>query len=206
MLFNRYVDDLRDYYFKVFSKQIYDSVSKAGPIDEETLAGERVRVITEARAAMTSARPSSCQSWSFEGALSELEADTLALADELKAKRVLAASQITGGTLDSFVNSDESAADVDEDDDDDDDNDKEKDSKNRNKLKSMLLRVYKKLNKRARKLRKFSWKKGLKKKLKWLLAQTAILAFNFCQNELHRRSAIRSSERRLAEVPGFPLL
>eukprot|EP01032_Pedospumella_encystans_P011768 gene11768-13661_t len=41
---------------------------------------------------------------------------------------------------------------------------------------------------------------------KWVLAQVLMLALNFGQYELHRRLSIRAAEKRLAEVPEFPLL
>eukprot|EP01038_Epipyxis_sp_PR26KG_P011278 gene11278-15130_t len=44
------------------------------------------------------------------------------------------------------------------------------------------------------------------RRLKWLGAQVLLFSFNFCQHEVHRRMSLRAAEKRLAEVPEFPLL
>ena len=44
------------------------------------------------------------------------------------------------------------------------------------------------------------------KRFRWFAAQALVMLVNFCQSEFSRRNAIRSANRRLAEVPGFPLL
>lgn len=45
-----------------------------------------------------------------------------------------------------------------------------------------------------------------RRRLKWIGSQALLLAINFLQGEWHRRSVRRATERRLAEVPEFPLL
>lgn len=194
LLFIRYVDDLRDHYTKVFSKQIFDTISSSGPMDDHKLASERERILAEARAAMSSSKPALCHSWSFEGPLAELAEDTLAIIDELKAKRMSTLSEDNASTIDDDTSSHTMAI-------DDDDDDVEGGVSYRTPIKKLRLKLRKVVKTTRR-----NWKKILKKTFKWVLAQASILAFNFCQNEIHRRSAIRSSERRQAEVPGFPLL
>ncbi len=58
------------------------------------------------------------------------------------------------------------------------------------------------------KFNKFNIMKKLKniKNTKWILAQIALFAINYIQSELTKQSLIRSSNKRLAEVPPFPLL
>ena len=48
--------------------------------------------------------------------------------------------------------------------------------------------------------------KKSRKRLKWVFMQSLVLLFNFAQNEITRRTAIRMIEKKLAEVPEFPLL
>ena len=43
-------------------------------------------------------------------------------------------------------------------------------------------------------------------RLKWLASQALLLLVNVLQNEWHRRATRRAAEKRLAEVPEFPLL
>lgn len=43
-------------------------------------------------------------------------------------------------------------------------------------------------------------------RLRWLASQCILLAINFIQAEWHRRATRRAAEKRLAEVPEFPLL
>eukprot|EP01039_Chlorochromonas_danica_P009124 gene9124-10073_t len=41
---------------------------------------------------------------------------------------------------------------------------------------------------------------------RWLLSQSLLLGINFLQQEWYRRQHVKAIERRLAEVPEFPLL
>ena len=45
-----------------------------------------------------------------------------------------------------------------------------------------------------------------KKRMKWVVMQSIVLALNFAQNEVSRRSAVYLIDKRHAEVPPFPLL
>lgn len=45
-----------------------------------------------------------------------------------------------------------------------------------------------------------------RKRLKWLFMQSLLLLFNYAQNEITRRTAIRMIEKKLAEIPEFPSL
>jgi hypothetical protein len=45
-----------------------------------------------------------------------------------------------------------------------------------------------------------------RKRLRWFGGQLALLLVNMLQSEWHRRALQRAGERRLAEVPEFPLL
>lgn len=44
------------------------------------------------------------------------------------------------------------------------------------------------------------------RRLRWVVLKAGLLAFNMAQFEWGRRQSVRSAERRLAEVPEFPLL
>ena len=45
-----------------------------------------------------------------------------------------------------------------------------------------------------------------RKRLKWVFMQSLVLLFNFAQNEITRRTAVRNIEKKLAEVPEFPMM
>jgi len=45
-----------------------------------------------------------------------------------------------------------------------------------------------------------------RKRVKWLAAQLILLTLNFLQNEIHRKSSYRAANKRLAEIPAFPML
>ena len=45
-----------------------------------------------------------------------------------------------------------------------------------------------------------------RKRVKWLAAQLILFTLNFLQNEIHRKSSYYAANKRLAEVPPFPML
>ncbi len=45
-----------------------------------------------------------------------------------------------------------------------------------------------------------------RKRVKWLAAQLILFTLNFVQNEIHRKSSYYAANKRLAEIPPFPML
>jgi len=45
-----------------------------------------------------------------------------------------------------------------------------------------------------------------RKRVKWLVAQIILFSLNFIQNEIHRKSSYHAANKRLAEIPAFPML
>lgn len=70
ILYNKYIDCLRDYYLQIFTD---DMKNKGQKIDEVDFTNMKLRVIKECKAAMTSAIPSNYENnWNYDGTLLEL--------------------------------------------------------------------------------------------------------------------------------------
>jgi len=156
VLFNEYMDGLRDHYLRSFTKELDD-------LDLESISVSRIHqrrdhFIKECRIAMLAGKPmrTQCSSWSIEGPLAELSADTSMLLRE----KISSYSR----SDDSFGNS----------------------VTHHTKRKAVM--------------------KKTKRWIRWFASQSILLLVNFLQNEWQRRAAKAAAEKRLADVPEFPLL
>ena len=137
LLHGRYMANLRETYFRKFLSLL----GKGRPVED--VAAETLK---ECRATMMLSTPESGGgSWSFEGYLSELEADMGRYLEEVASSELLP-SEGSGGRP--------------------------------------------------------TWRT----RLRGLASQALLLLVNLLQSEWHRRATRRAAEKRLAEVPEFPLL
>lgn len=179
ILFSEYLNSLQRHYLMLFMKELEQNVN----VNIKGNNKVRDRIMRECRAAMRSAVPTQkIGVWEYEDQLSELRRDLNKLVGDITQ---IAENESEEAVMDVEVDDSTSVLNTDE-------------------MGGTPRRSRGGLFGRSRLSRRIS--KVWLRRAKWVAAQCLLLGLNFVQNEWHRRTAIRCCERRLAEVPEFPLL
>ena len=182
ILYTVYTERLCRLYCQRFIKRL-DVLAPGEEPSLQKLGMLRADAMSECEKAMSGGRPlSRINLWDFKPALRDLELDIDKVIKQ----------------IDLEVNIDNEGASL---------NAREGNYKNNEGNESILLKI---LNPKIRVpgsgfVADFLGSKS-RKRLKWVFMQSLVLLFNYVQNEITRRTAIRTIEKKLAEIPEFPSL
>jgi hypothetical protein len=188
ILFNNYMDRLRDHYYRSFSLD----TNKVDIRDTSALQELMDHYKSECKTAMAASIPkhATCVKWNYEGPLNEFMVDVETLVTELKETHEIQ-DDITVFDIDSDADEEEKI---------------EQDKKYNNF--GRVLFAFDRFRNGLKRLISIKMKPNSKASIwtKWIISQSVVLFANYVQFEWQRKSAKHTADKRSADVPGFPLL